>query len=130
MPAPQPISAPAARTRPSWVVALLVAVGLALLWAVVAATGPAATYHLAPGVVAGAYPALRWPALAWRGERAITVVIGAGIALAAAVVLQLAGLLDGPVLAGGNGFGEAVLVVAATTTLGVGSALGSPPPRG
>lgn len=103
--------------------ALLATAGVAMVWVVAIALRPETTYHLAPAIVMGAYPALRWGALASSGRRAIAVLVGATIASAIAVVLQWGGLLDGPALVGTTGFGESLLVIAGATVAGLAAAL-------
>lgn len=109
---------------------LLATVAAVAVWAVAAALRPHATYHLAPAIVMGVYPVLRWGALASRGRRAVAVAIGAAVASTTAVALQGAGLLDGPALVGATGFGEAMLIIAAVTVLGLVAALATGRTRG
>lgn len=61
--------------------------------------------------------------LAARGRRIAAVAVGAAVALAATLALRSASLLDGPVLAGGSGFGECVLVITVATAIGLAAAL-------
>jgi cation transport ATPase len=103
--------------------ALLATAGVAMVWVAAIALQPETTYHLAPALVMGAYPALRWGALASPGRRVIAVVVGATIASAIAVVLQWGGLLDGPALVGTTGFEESLLVIAGATVAGLVEAL-------
>lgn len=127
-----PDSAPQAESRSLArpLAALLVTVGVALVWVVATALRPETTYHLAPALVTAAYPAVRWDSLASRGERVIAVAIGAAVASVIAVALQWGGLLDGPALVGTTGFGESMLVIAATTAVGFAAALATGLVRG
>jgi glutaredoxin-like protein len=117
-----PALTPDAGPRAPWWQPAVAALGLALLWGLLAVRTPTTTYHLAPLLVAGAAPmAGRWRlrapvrsrvALAW-------AVLGLLVALAAAAVLALRGLLAGPDITGGNA------AVAETVLLAVlGAALG------
>lgn len=69
-----------------------VAVGLALLWSVLAALNPTTTYHFAPLLVAV------WPALSERHVSTSIRLASGGLLIAAitTALLSLAGFLEGP----------------------------------
>jgi len=78
---------------------LLVALGAALAWAVLAARTPSNTYHFAPMVVAAGWVVFD----GYRGagithRRALSLaLLGFAIAVVATIILELKGDLDGPV---------------------------------
>lgn len=79
--------------------AIKISLGLALLWAVLAAVRPGTTFHLAPLLVAGAVPWLQ--RVEDRPARPVAfrlAVVGIGIAAGASVLLAIAGWLEGPTL--------------------------------
>lgn len=65
-----------------------------LLWVALAVARPSTTFHLAPLIVAG------WPAIGEREPKlaAATAVVGFMVAGAAALVLSITGMLQGPSL--------------------------------
>lgn len=73
--------------------------GFALLWFVVAAVQQGTTFHLAPPLVAVAAPSVyRVQAGVSRSTAIRLAVGGVAVAAAAAVLLAMVGLLDGPSL--------------------------------
>ena len=99
-----------------------VALGLTVLWVVVAAWRPETTYHLAPVLVAGAPPVAL--ALDAPSSRAVNVFGAAGfgllIALVATAGLSAAGWLAGPSrLPAGGAAVEAVVFSLVGAALGV-----------
>jgi hypothetical protein len=78
---------------------LLVALGAAVAWAVLAARTPSNTYHFAPMVVAAAWVVFD----GYRGagithRRAVSLAsLGFAIAVVATIILEVKGDLDGPV---------------------------------
>lgn len=129
MSAPELASVPARPAQSRSGTALIATAALVLVWVAAAGVRSGTTFHLAPVLVAGAYPALRWPAMISAGARMAAIGVGSLLALAATTGLHLAGLLDGPVLVGATGFGESVLVIGVTAGLGLGAALVAPPGR-
>ena len=92
--------------------ALGLAAFLAAVWAIGAAIQPAATYHLAPILVAGAVPTL----IGAQDKATLAGAMAAGIGIASAVALALAGLdwLRGPTLLPyGGALAEAITFSAA-----------------
>jgi hypothetical protein len=99
---------------------------IAGLWVLLTTTRPGTTYHLAPALVTWAYPYLRRSAGPVRMRRAVgAVVVGAGVATAMSLILHVAGWLEGPVLFGRDGLGEALLVVAFAAIAALGVAVAS-----
>lgn len=100
---------------------------LALLavWAVLGAIRPGVTHHLAPAVVVWTLPLIHGETR--RGRIAVTGIGVAGAILGAAI-LRAAGWLAGPVLFGGDAFGEAVLVALGAGALPVVAIVAAPPP--
>jgi glutaredoxin-like protein len=101
---------------------LLVAVG----WFALATANPTTSYHLAPAVVAAAWPLGR----RWRAGRALPAVTalttalgGAVVAVTATLLLEIRGALAGPVLLGIPLLTEAFLSVALGVLTGAGLAL-------
>lgn len=88
------------KTRASVPKGLLYAVGLAVLWGVLAAFSPETTYHLAPFLVAGAPPILDAAdeAGGHPSRAAALAATGTLIALVGTGILAAAGLLQGPSL--------------------------------
>lgn len=90
-----------------------------MLRVVLAFARPTVTYHLAPALVAAAYPALRWA-----GRRAplrsalFGTAAAAAVVVATALVLDVAGVLRGPALVGGDALGEALIAAAAGAGIG------------
>jgi hypothetical protein len=76
--------------------ALLVGIGLALVWLVAATIRPSATFHLAPILVAGSIPLLTKTNVA--AEYGKAALLGFGLALLAGFTLALLDLLRGPSL--------------------------------
>lgn len=110
-----------------------VTVGFAALWAVLALRSPTVTYHLAPLLVAAAWPLTHRLVLGEPARARVaagTALAGLVLALATTGLLVAANALAGPDLAGGgNAFAETLVAV------GVGAAVGAlaaiwPPRRG
>jgi hypothetical protein len=112
---------PSARGR--WTRPVVGGVLATALWAVLASLRPEVTYHLAPAVVVLAVPYLHGRNAGRRTGLAATAV-GAVLALVAAGVLRAAGRLEGPVLVGGDAFGEAVLVTLAAAVVTAAAVVG------
>jgi len=93
--------------------AVLLTVAIVALWAAVAAIRPGTTFHLAPVIVALAYPYARWPQTRTRRSRFVAGLIGTCGALLGTVLLQAAGLLEGPTLLGANPLHESVAAAVA-----------------
>ncbi len=78
---------------------LLAALGLAVVWAFLAARSPGVTYHFAPMLIAGAWVAV--DGLSEAGStprRAVNQALtGFGLAIVTTVILSAKGDLDGPV---------------------------------
>ncbi len=89
--------------------ALLLMVAIIALWATLAMVRPGTTFHLAPVIVVLSYPYARWPQTGSRTAGLIAALIGTGGALLGSVLLQAAGLLEGPTL-----LGAAASIVAVT----------------
>ncbi len=94
--------------------AVLLTVAISALWGVLAAVRPGTTYHLAPVIVAVAYPYARRPQNRTRRSRLIAGLIGTGGALLGSVLLQAAGMLEGPTLFGSTALHESVAAAVAT----------------
>jgi hypothetical protein len=79
---------------------LLIALGLAVLWAFLAARSPGVTYHFAPVLIASAWVAI--DGLSEAGStprRAVNqALIGLGLAIITTLILWTKGDLEGPVL--------------------------------
>lgn len=77
---------------------LFVALGAAVLWAVLASGTPTNTYHFAPMVVAAAWVAVDGSIGAGLTQRRVvnTALAGFGVAVVAALILAAKGDLDGP----------------------------------
>lgn len=92
------------------------------LWVAMAVLNPDVTYHLAPAVVAWSVPYLGGT----KGTLGGIVTAAAGGLVAAvgtAAVLHSLGWLNGPVLFGGDAFGEAVWMAAAAAAVAIGVGL-------
>ncbi|GGM62906.1 hypothetical protein GCM10012275_36990 [Longimycelium tulufanense] len=117
-----PEVAASARPRaPRWQPAL-VTLGFALLWALLAVNDPTTTYHLAPLLVAAAWPVSR----RWLGGRPVRATAALGdaaaglvVALATTALLAWRGLLVGPDVTGRTAVvPESVIVAVAGAVLG------------
>lgn len=71
----------------------LLTAGFVMLWIVAVALTPDVTYHLAPVIVAAAPAVVSSP-----DRRALSSLLGFGLASATAIGLSVAGLLAGPSL--------------------------------
>ncbi|MEO0492010.1 MAG: hypothetical protein AAF081_01190 [Actinomycetota bacterium] len=78
----------------------LAALVAAVLWALLAARTPTNTYHFAPLIVAGAWPAIDGSLGAGLTQRrSVNAALGGfAVAVATAVILAIKGDLDGPTL--------------------------------
>jgi len=103
-------------------------VAVALVWVALALWQPTTTWHLAPLLLAAAWPWVSGQDLRAGDRRAIPGLIGAGVAGFAgsaltALGLSQAGLLRGPLVLGSLGgesaLGEAVILAAAAATFAV-----------
>lgn len=88
---------------------------VALVWVVLAWVRPTTTWHLAPllVVLAPLWTAEQLQLPRRTAVRLTWVAVGTVLALAATAVLQVAGMLAGPVLVGSVAWVEAMLIVAA-----------------
>lgn len=97
--------------------AMLVALGVAVLWGALAFARPSTTFHLAPAIVAWTPPYL----VASSGvddDRGVRAALAGGsVAAVGGLVLAALGRLDGPVLFGGSGWAEAVIVAGVATAV-------------
>lgn len=94
--------------------AIVVTLGVAGAWGLLAILRPTVTYHLGPAVVAWAYPFLRWtrPARPSTSRALSSAAAGGLFAATATLVLHAAGLLQGPALFGAGPLGEGLIVAA------------------
>ncbi len=106
--------------RDSWLLVLLPAVAIILLWLVLAVARPEATFHLAPLLTAGipAWIASRPGGSAERAFIVASAAAGGAITIIAATFLEQLGMLAGPALLGlPNAWTEAVILALAGSVL-------------
>lgn len=94
---------------------------IAGLWGLLALLRPTVTFHLAPALVALALPAAHW---IWSPKTSaaaavLSPVAGGVIAAVTTLALGAAGLLEGPVLFGGDAVGEGLIVIAVVSATAV-----------
>lgn len=98
------------------------ALGVTVLWVLLAVRTPTATYHLAPLLVAAAMPVVRrWVTDAPVRPRSAVALAATGLAIALATTVGLAwqGMLAGPDVAGGDhAAGESALLAVLGAALG------------
>lgn len=105
----------------TWFVPLLATVGIALFWIGLAVARPTVTYHVAPGMVAVAWPLLERLRRGPRTGAAAAPIVAAGlfVALTSTGVLLWADALQGPALVGGSATGESVVVALVAAVWGL-----------
>jgi glutaredoxin len=106
----------------AWWGGAVLSVAAALVWFLLATTHPGTTYHVAPVLVAAAWPITRrWHTRAALSGRAAaaTALGGAAVGLAATALLAVRHAMSGPTLTGsGTALTETLVAVAVGTVVG------------